>query len=65
MVFIEPANRIPEPIDFYLPGLMFGTEYGEEPPACNIQGLDFRQNYENWKCPRAMSNVKVSSNPVV
>ncbi|XP_072018512.1 uncharacterized protein [Amphiura filiformis] len=57
-VFIEPANRVPEPIDFYLPGLMFGTEYGEETPACNGQGFDFRQNYENWQCPRAMSNVK-------
>ena len=45
-----------------VPGFMFGTELAEKGVTkCNIPGIDYKQFYSVWQCPRIQIEVAVST----
>lgn len=45
-----------------MPAYMYGTQFSEEygPFPCSIPGVDYNTFYEQWGCPKWMTEVAVS-----
>ena len=45
-----------------VPAYMYGTQFAEEPAPfpCNIPGTDYKTYYQQWGCPKWMTEVAVS-----
>ena len=43
-----------------IPAYMYGTQLSEELPPCSIPGVDYKAFYQQWGCPKWLTEVAVS-----